>query len=172
MFLHSRPTPPPMMWAQRSNLVFLTICLEDCKVRQYPCAQISNKIPIRSQYYAYYPTWFYSIIIDGNNNSALIFLSIYQDPEINIEPEKLYFKGTGGTDKKDHEITINLYKEVDPDVSATLCFDEFSCKWNVPLFYSDIISGVTEEFFTCADPWPFREQWHYCRLGHWNEFTY
>ncbi|BES99759.1 CS domain [Nesidiocoris tenuis] len=70
------PTPPPMMWAQRSNLVFLTICLEDCK-----------------------------------------------DPEINIEPEKLYFKGTGGTDKKDHEITINLYKEVDPDKSEKIIRD-------------------------------------------------
>lgn len=27
-------TPPPVMWAQRNNLVFLTICLEDCKEPQ------------------------------------------------------------------------------------------------------------------------------------------
>uniref|UniRef100_A0A0A9Y538 Protein wos2 n=1 Tax=Lygus hesperus TaxID=30085 RepID=A0A0A9Y538_LYGHE len=63
-----QPTPPPIMWAQRSGVVFLTICLEDCK-----------------------------------------------DPEIKIEADKLYFKGTGGTEKKDHEVTVSLYKEVDPE---------------------------------------------------------
>ncbi|XP_046397352.1 prostaglandin E synthase 3 isoform X2 [Ischnura elegans] len=26
--------PPPVMWAQRNNVVFLTICLEDCKEPQ------------------------------------------------------------------------------------------------------------------------------------------
>lgn len=56
------------MWAQRNNLLFVTICLEDCK-----------------------------------------------DFTIDVESDKVYFKGVGGTEKKMHEVTINLYKEIDPD---------------------------------------------------------
>nr|BAN20316.1 conserved hypothetical protein [Riptortus pedestris] len=63
-------SPPPVMWAQRHAVVFLTVCLEDCK-----------------------------------------------NPEIRIEPDKVYFKGTGGTEKKEHEITIDLYNEIDPEKS-------------------------------------------------------
>lgn len=61
-------TPPPVMWAQRKNLLFVTICLEDCK-----------------------------------------------DPTIRVDADKVYFKGIGGTEKKEHEVTINLYKEIDAD---------------------------------------------------------
>lgn len=43
-----------------------------------------------------------------------ICLEDCKDPIIEIEPEKIYFKGMGGTDNKLHEITINLYKEIDP----------------------------------------------------------
>ncbi len=68
MTQEGQATPPPVMWAQRSNLLFVTICLEDCK-----------------------------------------------DPTIRIEADKVYFKGIGGTEKKEHEVTINLYKEIDPD---------------------------------------------------------
>ncbi|XP_015601246.1 prostaglandin E synthase 3 isoform X1 [Cephus cinctus] len=60
--------PPPVMWAQRSNVLYVTICLEDCK-----------------------------------------------DPTLKIEAEKIYFKGVGGTERKLHEVTINLYKEIDPE---------------------------------------------------------
>jgi hypothetical protein len=28
----------------------------------------------------------------------------------------VYFHGVGGTEKKDHEITIPLFKEIDPEV--------------------------------------------------------
>lgn len=66
--------PPPVMWAQRHGLVFLTVCLEDCK-----------------------------------------------SPEIRIENDRVYFKGIGGTDKKEHEVTIELYKEIDTEV-RTLYF--------------------------------------------------
>lgn len=59
------------MWAQRKDMLFVTICLEDCK-----------------------------------------------DPIIEIEPEKIYFKGEGGTDNKMHEVTINLYKEIEPCKTA------------------------------------------------------
>lgn len=58
--------PPPVMWAQREDVLFVTICLEDCK-----------------------------------------------DPTIKIEPEMIYFKGIGGTEQKMHEVTINLYNEID-----------------------------------------------------------
>jgi len=57
------------MWAQRKNLVSLTLNLEDCK-----------------------------------------------SPEITVEPTKVYFKGTGGPDKKLHEVTIELFNEIDTEV--------------------------------------------------------
>ncbi|XP_066596097.1 prostaglandin E synthase 3 [Prorops nasuta] len=62
--------PPPVLWAQRKDILFVTICLEECK-----------------------------------------------DHVIKIEPEKIYFQGVGGTEKKKYEVTINLYKEIDPDKS-------------------------------------------------------
>ncbi|XP_076640555.1 cytosolic prostaglandin E synthase [Colletes latitarsis] len=58
--------PPPVMWAQRKDVLYLTICLEDCK-----------------------------------------------DPLFEIEPLMIHFKGVGGTEKKMHEVRINLYKEID-----------------------------------------------------------
>ena len=57
------------MWAQRKNLVSLTINVEDCK-----------------------------------------------NPEIKIEPTKVYFKGTGGPDKKSYEVTIELFGEINTEV--------------------------------------------------------
>jgi len=61
---------PPVTWAQRPNLVYLTVCLEDCS-----------------------------------------------NPEIKIENEKLFFKGNGGTSKKDHELTLNFYGKIKPEDS-------------------------------------------------------
>ncbi|XP_026272634.1 co-chaperone protein daf-41 [Frankliniella occidentalis] len=60
--------PPPVQWAQRANVVFATICVEDCK-----------------------------------------------SPDLQIEADKIYFKGTGGAEKKKYEVTIPLFKEVDPE---------------------------------------------------------
>ena len=70
VFIFFRPVPPMVMWAQRPNLIFLTICVEDCK-----------------------------------------------EPVINVEPSKLFFKGVGGPDKKQHELTINFFGEIDKEVS-------------------------------------------------------
>jgi len=64
--------PPPVMWAQRSPVVFLTINLEDCR-----------------------------------------------DPEIKFNKDSVYFKGTGGVEKKDYEVTIPLNKEIDPEKSKS-----------------------------------------------------
>lgn len=68
------------MWAQRKNLVSLTINVEDCK-----------------------------------------------EPVITLEPTKVYFKGTGGPDKKTFEVTIDLFGEIDTAVSLVcLCL---LCHW-------------------------------------------
>lgn len=68
--------PPPVAWAQRKNLVFLTICVEDCR-----------------------------------------------NPTINIEESKIYFKGTGGTEKKDYEYTYDLYQDIDTQKSRSFVRD-------------------------------------------------
>lgn len=64
-------SPPPVLWAQRNSIIFLTICLEDC-----------------------------------------------QNPVLQINPQNIYFRGTGGTDRKEHEVNIELYKEIIPEVSC------------------------------------------------------
>lgn len=61
-----RIVPPPVIWAQRPNLLYVTVCLEDCK-----------------------------------------------NPTIDIQSDKLHFKGVGGTESKEHEVTINFYKDID-----------------------------------------------------------
>lgn len=61
---------PSVIWAQRSDRLYLTIQVEDCK-----------------------------------------------DQVINLEPEKLYFKGKGGVEGKDYEITLEFFKDINPKVS-------------------------------------------------------
>ena len=55
---------------------------------------------------------------------GLVFLTIcledVKDPQIKVEPDKLYFKGVGGTEKKLHEVTVNFFKDVDPEVVRML----------------------------------------------------
>ena len=36
---------------------------------------------------------------------------------INVEKKKLHFKGVGGTEMKEHEVTMEFFKEIDPDKS-------------------------------------------------------
>ena len=36
---------------------------------------------------------------------------------INVEKKKLFFKGVGGTEMKEHEVTMEFFKEIDPDKS-------------------------------------------------------
>lgn len=64
--------PPPVMWAQRSAVIFMTINLEDAK-----------------------------------------------DPDIKISKDSVFFKGVGGVEKKSYEVTIPLYKEIDPEKSKS-----------------------------------------------------
>jgi len=68
--------PPPVTWAIRQNVVYLTICVEDCK-----------------------------------------------DAAVDIQDKKIYFKGTGGPDKKLYENTIELYGEINPEKSRKFIRD-------------------------------------------------
>uniref|UniRef100_T1JH99 CS domain-containing protein n=1 Tax=Strigamia maritima TaxID=126957 RepID=T1JH99_STRMM len=47
---------------------------------------------------------------------SAVFLTICledcKEPLIKLEPTKLFFKGKGGTDKKEYEVTLNFFKEV------------------------------------------------------------
>ncbi|XP_043229604.1 co-chaperone protein daf-41-like isoform X1 [Amphibalanus amphitrite] len=61
---------PSISWAQRSNLIFLTINVEDVT-----------------------------------------------KPEIKVEENRLYFKGTGGSDKKTYEADLELYGSVNAEDS-------------------------------------------------------
>lgn len=53
-----------------------------------------------------------------------VFLTICledcKDPKVDIQPDSIYFYGIGGTDKKAHELKIDLYANVDPNVSILL----------------------------------------------------
>ncbi|KAJ1522562.1 hypothetical protein ONE63_001748 [Megalurothrips usitatus] len=68
--------PPPVQWAQRAHVVFLTFCVEDCKT-----------------------------------------------PDIKIEEDKISFKGTGGAEKRNYELTIPLFKAIDPEKSVKVVRD-------------------------------------------------
>jgi len=68
--------PPPVTWAIRTDFVYVTICVEDCK-----------------------------------------------DPVIDIQDKKVYFKGTGGPEKKLYENTLELYGEIDPEKSRKFIRD-------------------------------------------------
>lgn len=35
---------------------------------------------------------------------------------LQINPTNIYFRGVGGTERKEHEVTIELYKEIVPEV--------------------------------------------------------
>jgi prostaglandin-E synthase len=50
-----------------------------------------------------------------------IFLTIQledcQNPDIKVEPNRIYFRGTGGTEKKEYELDLELYEPIVPDNS-------------------------------------------------------
>ena len=49
---------------------------------------------------------------------VFLFAALFpQDPVINVEKKKLYFKGVGGTEMKEHEVTMEFFKEIDPEKS-------------------------------------------------------
>jgi prostaglandin-E synthase len=68
--------PAPVTWAQRKNMIYLTICVEDCK-----------------------------------------------DAVVTIEPSKVYFKGTGGTEHKLYENTLELFDDIDAESSRKVVRD-------------------------------------------------
>merc|ERR1712117_703237 len=46
-----------------------------------------------------------------------ICLTDVKDPVIKVEKNKLYFKGVGGTEMKEHEVDMELFKEIDVEKS-------------------------------------------------------
>jgi len=55
----------------------------------------------------------------AQRSTAILLTICLEDckkPDIQILNDRVYFKGVGGSDKKNHEVTINLYKEIDPEV--------------------------------------------------------
>ena len=45
-----------------------------------------------------------------------IQLTDVKDPVIKVEPTKLYFKGVGGTEMKEHEVEMEFFKKIDVEV--------------------------------------------------------
>ena len=46
-----------------------------------------------------------------------VCLTDVKDPQIKVEPDKLYFKGVGGTDMKEHEVSMEFFKKIDVEVN-------------------------------------------------------
>lgn len=65
-----RLLPPPVLWAQRKNLLYVKVQLEDCR-----------------------------------------------NPTIKVEKDSIYYKGKGGTDNKEYEVTLEFFKEIKPEES-------------------------------------------------------
>lgn len=80
------------MWAQRSAVVFLTINLEDVKDPEIKWATLYECI-----HQITLPCFFF----------------------LRFSKDSVYFKGVGGVEKKPYEVTIPLYKEIDPDKSKS-----------------------------------------------------
>jgi len=68
--MSDRLLPPPVLWAQRKNLLYVKVQLEDCR-----------------------------------------------NPTIKVEKDSIYFKGKGGTDNKECEVTLEFLKEIKPEES-------------------------------------------------------
>ena len=68
--MSDRLLPPPVLWAQRKNLLYVKVQLEDCR-----------------------------------------------NPIIKLENDRIYFKGKGGTDNKEYEVTLQFLKEIKPEES-------------------------------------------------------
>ena len=52
-----------------------------------------------------------------------ICLTDVKDPVIKVEKNKLYFKGVGGTEMKEHEVDMELFKEIDVEVCINFNFE-------------------------------------------------
>lgn len=61
--------------------------------------------------------------------NSTIFLTICledcREPVLQINPSNIYFRGVGGTERKEHEVNIELYKDIVPEVRAIISFIRF-----------------------------------------------
>ena len=77
-----------------------------------------------------------------------IQLTDVKDPVIKVEPTKLYFKGVGGTEMKEHEVEMEFFKKIDVEV---IFFSYKLPGWGpIPPYFSNNAKGVV--FFLCLNP--------------------
>ena len=48
-----------------------------------------------------------------------VCLTDVKDPVIKVEKNKLYFKGVGGTEMKEHEVEMEFFKDIDVEVNTS-----------------------------------------------------
>ena len=82
----------------------------------------------------------------------MIYLTICvedcKDAIVNIEPSKIYFKGTGGSEKKSYEYTLELYEEIDAEVSeCCLLILKLSSNFEMKLKFMEIRN--INRFYVC-----------------------
>ena len=53
-----------------------------------------------------------------------VCLTDVKEPTIKVEKNKLCFKGVGGTEMKEHEVEMEFFKEIDPEVTQISVFQK------------------------------------------------
>ena len=79
---------PSVTWAQRNNLIFLSINVPDVALPEIKVSLLFGLFTVPEV--------------------LIISLSL----SLQVEKDSLYFKGVGGADKKTYELTMKFFKEV------------------------------------------------------------
>ena len=79
---------PSVTWAQRNNLIFLSINVPDVALPEIKVSLLFELFTVPEV--------------------LIISLSL----SLQVEKDSLYFKGVGGADKKTYELTMKFFKEV------------------------------------------------------------
>ena len=87
---------PSVTWAQRNNLIFLSINVPDVALPEIKVDLLSKKI----------------LVVFSANYT--LFMSLQ------VEKDSLYFKGVGGAEKKTYELTMKFLKEVREEYKCCL----------------------------------------------------
>ena len=79
-----------------------------------------------------------------------------------FEDDSVYFKGKGGTDKKEYEVTIQLYKEVNKDNVKVKPSDR-----NIELILEK--KSASEAFWPTLTKDSAKKSWIKCDFNKWND---
>mgnify|MGYP000262297269 CR=1 FL=1 len=63
---------------------------------------------------------------DAFNTHSIYGIENFVDSKVNYTSDKIYFHGIGGTEKKKHEVTIPLFKEIDSEVYYFVVIPKYS----------------------------------------------